>query len=213
MLLFKFNPTLLILIYSCQAAFDEVIKKFGYNRAYAFRCVQCEYSMRFSENFLLKAAENAENHRDEFWLQYFNKHFHEEKGHHDWAVGDLNLVQKQIGSLPRTSNEVVELMEFQSKKLSDGEFLPQFGYCLAVECFQGSKKYWENFLKHCDYPRRAFTNCLNHSVIDVGHRDEIIDIYSGLSEQKKILVDQSAIHSAHLQLLGVRQFLNSNLIT
>lgn len=195
---------------ACTVKFQGIVDKFGHRYAYAFRCVQCEYSMRYSEKFLEGCYSICRDNGNRFWQSYFEKHLEEERGHHAWAASDLKKVQELVGCVPQVSDEIKELLAYQEKQISEGNFFPQIGYCISVEGYQGSARNWKSFAASAKIPTSAFKNAIRHSVIDREHISELWSLFELCSNEEKAVISESARFTAIQQFRSMVSFLQKN---
>lgn len=191
---------------ACTIKFFGMVDIVGHRGAYAFRCVQCEYSMRYSEQFLGDCYRLCRESGQKFWQEYFEKHLEEEKGHHAWALNDLEQVRDIVGALPVVSDEIKALLLHQRSKIDGGEFLPQVGYCISVEGYQGNKRTWKSFAESASLPISAFKNATRHAVIDREHIRELWQIYDRCSKREQDVVGASARFTAIQQYRSISRF-------
>jgi hypothetical protein len=198
--LLELKETLSLLMSACRLKFESAVDHFGKQQTYAFRCVQSEYAMRYSEPFLEGCLKNSQRNGDVYWERYFDKHLLEERGHHSWAKSDLELINSIATHSWTVSLELKQLISWQWERIKAGEVLSQVGYCICVESYQGSRQYWEEYCRDSGLPRECFKNVLNHSVIDLEHAAELWEIYRLLDRRERTKVADSAIATAVSQL-------------
>ncbi len=188
------------LMLACKLKFDKAESLIGASQAYAYRCVQAEYSMRFSEVFLARCFELAKADNQPFWASYFERHLEEEAGHHAWAQSDLAIVNECIAHNWEVSEHTKKAIDKQLKYIDDGEFFPQLGYCICVESYQGERSYWEELCTRTEVPVSGFKNALRHCVIDQQHSAELWEVYEQIPTRSLEIVATSAISTAVFQL-------------
>lgn len=113
---------------------------------------------------------------------YYREHCSDEKNHDNWLLEDLETVgvdRKEVLSA-RPSENVVELVGTQYYLIFHSHPLNLLGYIAVLEGHPSDPIFLGELAKITDFPSSAFRTLLEHSSLDLRHRDEFYEMLNHL---------------------------------
>jgi hypothetical protein len=159
------------------------------------------HAIKASENLLKMASEEE---KDCDLASYFYRHIDEEQGHVEWLAEDLLtagiVVEKTI--IPSSVVEMVGSVYYLIQHVEPAALL---GYQLMMECFPLSPRQLEEL--EDIHGKSLLRTARYHSAHDPDHAKELMHIIDTLPNERRWIVSQVAMKSAHYfgkGLAGVR---------
>lgn len=145
----------------------------------------------------------------ELLIGYMHQHIPEETGHHLWCLSDLkNLgVNEETVRKRIPCSAVSALIGSQYHLIKHVHPIAFMGYIAALETNPPTPEYVNELMKKSNLGKECFSNLLHHSIADIAHKDDIINVVNSLSineEQYRVLE-----RSAFLSFRYVAQIMES----
>lgn len=130
---------------------------------------------------------------------YFAVHRHEEEGHDDWVLDDLEVLGVSREEVRRRvpSTTVAELVGAHYYWLRHVHPVALLGYLAVLEGNPPKVDELEDIQRRTGLPRDAFRTLVKHAHLDPRHRDDLNDLIDRLpmSREHQALVALSAFHT------------------
>jgi len=132
--------------------------------------------------------------------EYYNHHINEERGHDDWILEDLEVIDiPRCECLERKPSQIVaELVGTQYYWIYHWHPVSLLGYISFLEGNPPRDEWIRHLRKTTEYPEAAFRTIVMHSELDPCHRDDLDELLDTLPltiEQKHWIIN-NALYSA-----------------
>lgn len=134
-------------------------------------------------------------------VPYLTKHIPEEM-HAFWPLEDLEVLGFERSDVitRQPSPAVAAMVGAQYYWIFHAHPVAIFGYMEIMEGYPPTEEHVEELIEQTGYPRAAFRTMSNHSLLDVGHRDELRETLDRLplTRAQSSLIGVSALQSVQL---------------
>lgn len=175
------------------ACYPEVIKE----QAYINYCISSSTIPLLIET--IRCAKLLPNDPiAELLIPYLEKHIPEEQGHDRIALDDFirlgGTKEQAVNRIPPGNISALLGSQYHLIRHHPIAFL---GYLCATEVNHPTVEYVENLIRVSGQPRECFTAMLLHATVDIGHKEDIINLLNSLpmTEEQYKIVEMSAFQS------------------
>ena len=132
-------------------------------------------------------------------IKYMKQHIPEEMEHDEWYANDLEylgITKKEVyGRMPPPN--VAALSGSQYYWIQHHHPVAFMGYLACLEVYHPTVEYVESLIEKSGLPAKGFSTVRDHAVIDVQHKEDIINTLNALplTEEQYKMVEMSAFQT------------------
>jgi hypothetical protein len=179
---------------------DFLTKEPGFSRIYASLLIQTYHYVKQSCPLMKRACEFISYSQYKSVTGYLRRHILEESQHDIWLLKDLEKLgyPQELATRSFPSNPVCSMVGTQLYLMEEFGGIALLGYIYVLEAYPPKAASLRRLSEAHSLPIESFSTLLEHSDLDIEHREELIGILDSdeITDNDQELISHSACLTA-----------------